>query len=67
MTRPVLEVPQWHQILSTVLGPGLRWTGWGLVIGLGLSLSLNTWNGRRGPVSAFPNSTTMSFTTAVKR
>ena len=31
---------QQHQILATVLGPGLRWTGWGLAIGLGLSLLL---------------------------
>ena len=31
---------QRHQILATVLGPGLRWTGWGLAIGLILSLLL---------------------------
>ena len=31
---------QRHQILATVLGPGLRWTGWGLAIGLALSLLL---------------------------
>ncbi len=31
---------QRRQILATVLGPALRWTGWGLAIGLVLSLLL---------------------------